>query len=495
MALAKFRAATQNLVMKRMIALLAASLLASPARAEPPMPPEFAALAAKLLPSVVSVASTDPVTDNSSATPDDGGNDDNGGADGSADKPAKTPNPIRADEISGSVLPPPKAEEALGSGFVIDPAGYIVTNNHVIDGASSVSVTFQDGTILPATVVGRDRRGDLAVLKVNAGYLLPAVKFGDSSKLRVGDWVLAIGNPYGLAGSTSAGIVSALHRNIGEDKYDDFIQTDATINRGNSGGPLFDVNGDVIGVDSAIYSPSGGSVGIGFAIPSAMVQPIAESLKTTGDIKRGWLGVSTQEVTPQIQQLLGLPGTQGALIGGVSAGGPADGKLRPGDVLVSLNGVAITDPRSLFIRTAEIPSGQTATAQFWRAGAMQSAAMTIAVPPPDEKPGTAPAAPAAPAENIGAIGMAVAATADASGAQVLSVTHGGPAAKAGVVADDVVQAVGAAPISTPDDLTAAVKSLRDARQPVAALLISGDDAAGNDDGPRWVAMTMQAGSH
>jgi serine protease Do/2-alkenal reductase len=480
--------------MKRIFAVAAATLFASPAWAEPPMPPEFAALAAKLLPSVVSVASTDPVTDSPNASPDDGGND-NGGGDGSADKPALTPNPTRADQISGSVLPPPKAEEALGSGFVIDPAGYIVTNNHVIDGASSVSVTFQDGTILPATVVGRDRRGDLAVLKVDAGYPLPAVKFGDSSKLRVGDWVLAIGNPYGLAGSTSAGIVSALHRNIGEDKYDDFIQTDATINRGNSGGPLFDENGDVIGVDSAIYSPSGGSVGIGFAIPSAMVQPIAESLKTTGDIKRGWLGVSSQDVTPQIQHLLGLPDTQGALIGGVSPGSPADGKLRPGDVLVSLNGVPITDPRSLFIRTAEIPSGQTATAQFWRGGAQQSVAMTIAVPPPDEKPGTAPAAPTAPAQNIGAIGMAVAATGDNSGAQVLSVTHNGPAAKAGVVVDDVVQAVGADSVSTPNDLTAAVKSLRAAGQPVASLLVSGDDATGNDNGPRWVAMTMQAGSH
>jgi serine protease Do/2-alkenal reductase len=456
---------------------------ATAAHAEAPMPPAFADLAAKLLPSVVSVASTDPVTDNGQ------GGQDNGDNDGS--KATGGLKPTRAgDPTSGSVLPPPKAKEALGSGFVIDPAGYIVTNNHVIDGATSVTVTFQDGTILPAQVVGRDRRGDLAVLKVAAGHPLPAVQFGDSTKLRVGDWVLAIGNPYGLAGSTSAGIVSALHRNIGEDKYDDFIQTDATINRGNSGGPLFDVTGHVIGVDSAIYSPSGGSVGIGFAIPSAMVQPIAESLKTTGDIKRGWLGVSTQDVTPDIQKLLALPDTSGALIGGVAKGSPADGTLKPGDVLVALNGVAITDPRSLFIRTAEIPSGQTAHAKFWRDGTVQTAALTIAVAPPDAQPKTVQAA-AVENVTLGAIGMAVAATGDQSGAQVLSVVQNGPAAKAGVVADDVIQAVGAQSVTSAADLRDALKEISGSGQGIASLLVSGDDADGEDPGPRWLAVTVK----
>jgi serine protease Do/2-alkenal reductase len=451
------------------------------ARAEPPLPPAFADLAARLLPSVVSIASTDPVAD--TASTDDPANGD--GNEGSKATGGLPPGPA-ADTTSGSVIPPPKAEEALGSGFVIDPAGYIVTNNHVIDGAVSVTVTFQDGTILPAQVVGRDRRGDLAVLKVDAGHPLPAVQFGDSSKLRVGDWVLAIGNPYGLAGSTSAGIVSALHRDIGEDKYDDFIQTDATINRGNSGGPLFDVTGHVIGVDSAIYSPSGGSVGIGFAIPSAMVQPIAESLKSTGDIKRGWLGVSTQDVTPQIQQLLGLPDSNGALIGGVARNSPADGVLRPGDVLVALNGVPITDPRSLFIRTAQIPAGQTATARLWRGGAEQSAAMIVAVAPPDQKPG-AVTPEVTPHLNLAGIGMAVAAAGN-GGAQILSVDRNGPAAGAGLVADDVVQAVGARGISSGTDLQDALKTLTAAGQTVAALLVSGDTPDGDDPGPRWLVL-------
>ncbi len=235
------------------------------------MPPSLADLAAKVLPAVVSIASTDPVTNNNS-----GGGDDNGG-DGSAYHPSDD---STAD--TGTVIPPPKAVEALGSGFVFDPAGYIITNNHVIDGASSVTVTFQDGTILPATIIGRDKAADLAVLKVDAGHKLPFLTFGDSGKMRVGDWVMAIGNPFGLPGSTSAGIVSALNRNINSGNYDDFIQTDATINRGNSGGPLFDMDGDVIGVNSAIYSPSGASDGIGFAIPSAMVAPVAQALKTNG---------------------------------------------------------------------------------------------------------------------------------------------------------------------------------------------------------------------
>jgi serine protease Do/2-alkenal reductase len=461
---------------------LAGLAAASTARASPPMPPAFADLAAKLLPSVVSVASTDPVTDNGDGQ-DDG--DDDGSKAAGGLKPSGA-----ADTTSGSVLPPPKAEEALGAGFVIDPAGYIVTNNHVIDGATSVTVTFQDGTILPAQVVGRDKRGDLAVLKVDAGHPLPAVQFGDSTKLRVGDWVLAIGNPYGLAGSTSAGIVSALHRNIGEDKYDDFIQTDATINRGNSGGPLFDVTGHVIGVDSAIYSPSGGSVGIGFAIPSAMVQPITESLKTTGDIKRGWLGVSSQDVTPEIQKLLSLPDTSGALIGGVAKAGPADGVLKPGDVLVALNGVPITDPRSLFIRTAEIPAGQTATAILWRDGSKQTASLTVQVPPPEQKPETAK--PVATANmTIGVVGIAVSATFDQDGAQVLSVDQNGPAAKAGVVADDVIQAVGAQTVTSADDLRDSLKTISGSPQKVAALLVSGDDSAGDDPGPRWLAVAVK----
>jgi serine protease Do/2-alkenal reductase len=390
-----------------------------------------------------------------------------GGAAANPNQPPGGIRPTQAGNVAGastsSVIPPPKAEEALGAGFIFDSAGYIATNNHVIDGATTVTVTLNDGTILPATIVGQDKRGDLAVLKVDAGHKLP-----------------------GLDQSSSAGIVSALHRDIGEDKYDDFIQTDATINRGNSGGPLFDINGHVIGIDSAIYSPSGGSVGIGFAIPSAMVQPVVESLKATGAIKRGWLGVSSQDVTPEIQKLLKLPTTSGALIGGIMEGGPSVDKLQPGDVLVSLNGVPITNPRSLMIRTAQILSGQTAEASFWRDGTLHQADITIAVPPPDKPPGVAPPPAVQPNIDLASIGVAISPAPSANGLTVIAVTAGGPAAKAGLVADNTISAVGAEPISSAGALRDQLNDLANSHQKVAVLLVSGDDAGGDDPGPRWV---------
>jgi serine protease Do/2-alkenal reductase len=468
--------------MKLILSAAAFLLIATGAGAEP-MPPAFADLAARVAPAVVSVASTDPVSD-------DGDNGDQSNQDNSGPEQNKATGGLKAapaaDPTSGSVIPPPKAQEALGSGFVIDPSGFIVTNAHVINGATAVTVTFQDGTILPATVVGTDKAGDLAVLKVDAGKKLPALSFGDSSKLRVGDWVMAIGNPYGLAGSTSAGIVSALHRDIGENKFDDFIQTDATINRGNSGGPLFNLAGQVIGVNSAIYSPSGGSVGIGFAIPAAMVQPVAASLEANGSVTRGWLGLATEDVTPGVQALLGLPKPEGALIGGIAANGPAKNILHPGDVLVVLNDAPISNPRSLMIRTAEIPAGQTATAKFYRGGALQTASFTVAAPPPDEKPGTAPAATP---ENLdlAAIGLTISADAPA---QIVSVTPKGPAANSGIAVDDIITAIGTRTIATGDDLKQSLKTLE---APIATLLVNGDDATGTDPGPRWVA--LRVGTH
>jgi serine protease Do/2-alkenal reductase len=477
--------------MKILFKSLAALLLVvgGTARAQP-MPPALADLAARVLPSVVSVASTDPVSDDSdSGSGDDDGQDNSGPDDQGSFRPDRASDTTNA---AGTVLPPPKAEEALGSGFIFDPAGYILTNNHVIAGASSVSVTFQDGTILPATVVGRDKDGDLAVLKVDAGHPLPALKFGDSAKLRVGDWVLAIGNPFGLAGSASAGIVSALHRNIDEDKYDDFIQTDATINRGNSGGPLFDLTGHVIGVNAAIYSPSGGSVGIGFAIPSDMAEPVAAALVRTGSFERGWLGIATQEVTPAIAGLLGLPSANGALIGGTSANGPAAGKLQPGDVLVSLGHGDVDDPRTLMIRTAEIPVGQATDATFWRDGRLQDVTLTVAAPPPKLDDTEAPAPVPAP-NNLALpdLGIAVAGVATETGITVVAVTPKGGGAAAGLVADNVIEQLDGAPVGTPDDLRNAVNHLVAAHQPVAVLLVSGDAADGSDPGPRWVPVSLK----
>ncbi len=456
--------------------LLSATLLLAgfAAHAAPPTPPPLADLATKVMPAVVSIASTDPVPNAPS--------DDSGG--GSAYHPsADTP-------TAGSVLPPPRAEEALGSGFIFDPAGYVLTNNHVIDGAASITVTMQDGTILPATLIGRDKLADLAVLKVDAGHPLPYVSFGDSGKLRVGDWVLAIGNPFGLPGSTSAGIVSALDRNINENPFDDFIQTDAAINRGNSGGPLFDMSGHVIGVNAAIYSPSGGSIGIGFAIPSSMVVPVANALKASGSMTRGWLGVATQEVTPAIQKLLALPGTDGALVGGVAADGPAAGKLQPGDVLVSLAGVPVKTPRALLIRTAEIPAGQSAVAQFWRDGSERETTITLAVPPAEPND-TLPAAPLPPAAvDVQPLGLAVAAKPALAGIAVTAVTGNGPAAKAGIVAGDVIEQISGQTVANVGALQGQLRALGTAATPIATLLVSGDAADGSNPGPRWVPVAI-----
>jgi serine protease Do len=468
--------------MRKSTCLLSAPLLLAgfAAHAAPPEPPALADLAAKVMPAVVSIASTDPVNDVQGGTLGGGSGNGSGGAyTPSGDTPT-----------AGSVLPPPRAEEALGSGFIFDPSGYVLTNNHVIDGAASITVTLQDGTILPATLIGRDTAADLAVLKIDAGHKLPFVTFGNSDKLRVADWVLAIGNPFGLPGSTSAGIVSAMNRDINEGAYDDFIQTDAAINRGNSGGPLFNLQGQVIGVDSAIYSPSGGSIGIGFAIPSAMAMPVAYELKDTGSMTRGWLGVDTQEVTTQIQQLLGLPNSSGALVGGIAGNGPAAGKLQAGDVLVSLAGVPVANPRALLIRTAEIPAGQSAVAQFWRNGTKRQATLTLTVPPAqtaDTLPSTQVPPPPVDATSLG---LTVAAHPTPAGVSITAVAGDGPAAQAGIVAGDVIEEVSGQTVTTVGALQSQLQVLRTGDTKVATLLVSGDVADGSDPGPRWVPVPI-----
>ncbi len=236
--------------------------------------------------------------------------------------------------------------QSLGSGFIIDASGLVVTNNHVIDGADEITVTLQDNTSLKAKVLGRDETGDIALLQVKPDKPLPAVQFGDSDTSRVGDWVLAIGNPFGLGGTVTAGIVSARGRDIRQGPYDDFIQTDAAINRGNSGGPLFNMDGQVIGMNTAIYSPSGGSIGIGFSIPSNMVKTVVAQLKDFGHPRRGWLGVRIQQVTPDIAESLGLKDASGAMVAGVNDGGPADkAKIHNGDIILKFNGQDVKEMR------------------------------------------------------------------------------------------------------------------------------------------------------
>src|ERR1700744_4959353 len=273
-------------------------------------PDSFADLADKLLPTVVSVATSQTLKQTNPQ----------------AGMPNIPPGSPLADLFKDFLAPQkaaPRHVTSLGTGFIIDTSGLIVTNNHVIEDAEHITATLNDGTVLPAKLIGRDEKTDLALLKVTSKKPLPVAKFGDSDQARVGEWVIAIGNPFGLGSTVTAGIVSARNRDINAGPYDEFIQTDAPINRGNSGGPLFNMDGNVIGVNSQIYSPSGGSVGIGFSIPSNLVREVVGQLRQFVEARRGWIGVRIQEVTPEIKDGLGLHTTQGALVADVTKGGPA----------------------------------------------------------------------------------------------------------------------------------------------------------------------------
>lgn len=271
-------------------------------------------------------------------------------------------------EQQGQTFSEPR-QRALGSGFIIDPAGYIVTNNHVIDGAQEVSVTLSDGSEHRARMIGRDEKTDVALIKIDAGHDLPYVAFGNSDEAREGDWVLAVGNPYGLGGTVTAGIISAHGRNINEGPYDDFLQIDAPINPGNSGGPLFNQSGQVVGIDTAIYSPSGGSVGIGFAIPANVAKSVVSQLRKNGSVARGWLGISMQSLTPSLAKAVGLTDAKGVLVDEVTPNSPAVAAgLRQGDVIMAFNGRSVRNARDLALAVAETPAGERATVSIWRDG-------------------------------------------------------------------------------------------------------------------------------
>ena len=275
---------------------------------------------------------------------------------------------------------------SLGSGFVIDPAGYIVTNNHVIEGASEIVVNFANGSKLTAKLVGTDTKTDIALLKVEPAKPLTAVKWGDSRKMRIGDWVMAIGNPFGLGGSVSVGIVSARNRNLNAGPYDNFLQTDAAINRGNSGGPLFNMYGEVVGINTAIYSPSGGgSVGIGFAVPTELASHVVSQLKEFGDVHRGWLGVRIQPVTEDMIADLKLETPRGALISGVVKGGPVEkGPILSGDVIVKFNGQDILEMRDLPRIVAESPIDKPLDVVVIRKGEQKMLKVTLARQPAED---------------------------------------------------------------------------------------------------------------
>jgi serine protease Do len=353
---------------------------------------------------------------------------------------------------------PKRFGEALGSGFFVSADGYAVTNNHVVDKAKTVSITTDDGKTYTAKVIGTDPKTDVALIKVEGHGDFPYVKLADSSP-RIGDWVLAVGNPFGLGGTVTAGIVSARGRDIGAGPYDDFLQIDAPVNRGNSGGPTFDLSGNVVGVNTAIYSPSGGSVGIAFAIPSQTVESVVEQLKATGSVTRGYIGVQIQPVTGDIADGLGLKEAKGALVASIAGDSPA-GKagLKSGDVIMSVNGHSVADARELSRDIAGLKPGDKAALSVWRDGDTKTIDVAIAKYP-NEK--VAFSASGDEATNVGSkLGLTLAPASElgrgVKGVAITKVDPGSPAADKGLQPGDVITLAGGKSVSTPDEVKKAV---------------------------------------
>ncbi len=472
--------------------LVALAVFATPVAAQAKAAPEsFADLAAKLLPSVVNISTTQTLEGR-----------------GGVEMPQLPPGSPFEEffrEFFERNRPHQRQRKvtSLGSGFIVDAAGFIVTNNHVIQDADEITVALQDDTRLKAEVVGRDPKTDVAVLKVKPTSKLRAVRFGDSDKARVGDWVVAIGNPFGLGGSVTAGIISARNRDINSGPYDDYIQTDASINRGNSGGPLFNLDGEVIGIATAIFSPSGGSVGIGFAIPSATAHPVIQQLIQNGQVRRGWLGVHIQAVTEEIAETLGLKQAKGALVASVIKDGPAEkGDIKAGDVILRFDGTQVPEMRKLPRIVAATDVNKTVDVVIWRNSEKMILSVTVGELEEREakvasrsrggkKAGKA-------AEKIDALGLTVTEVTtelrerysldkDAKGVVVTAVDEGGAAAEKGIRPGDVIAEISQEEIVTPADIMARIKEARKSGRKSVLLLVEGQG------GLRFVAVRIAAG--
>ncbi|HLO78843.1 MAG TPA: DegQ family serine endoprotease [Magnetospirillum sp.] len=393
----------------------------------------------------------------------------------------------------------PRRATSLGSGFIIDPAGLVVTNNHVISDADEITVTLHDDSVYTATVVGRDTKTDLALLRIDPGKKqLVAVGFGNSDASRVGDWVLAIGNPFGLGGTVTAGIVSARARDINAGPYDDFLQTDASINRGNSGGPMFNMAGEVIGINTAIFSPSGGSIGIGFAIPSSLAKPVVEDLKKFGKTRRGWLGVRIQSLDQELAESMGLSESRGALVALVNDGSPAaKAGIKAGDVILKFDGKDVTEMRKLPRIVAETPINKSVPVEVWRDG--KRLALNVAVgemldePAEPAKPQEKPQANAG-GQAVPGTGLSVATLTpqlrekfgldeETVGVVVIDVKDGAAAEK-GMKAGDVVTEAAHKPVRAPADLIKLVEQARSSGQKFLLLRVETTQA------PRYVALPL-----
>lgn len=470
----------------------------SPARKQQVMPESFADLVEQVSPAVVNITTTSTV-----ATPMAGGPQLPPGSPFSdlfrefgfpgfpQDQDGDSPQPFGRNA-------PEQRSNALGSGFVVSPDGLIVTNNHVIDGADQIEIEFFSGKTLPAKVVGKDDKTDIAVLKVESKDPLPFVKFGDSDKARVGDWVLALGNPLGQGFSATTGIVSARNRAL-SGTYDDFIQTDASINRGNSGGPLFNMDGEVIGVNTAILSPNGGSIGIGFSMASNVVSKVVEQLEQFGETRRGWLGVKIQPVTQDIADSLGLADAKGAMVTDVPTGPAADAGMKAGDVITSFAGGDVKDPRDLVRRVADAPVGEAVDVVVQRGGKPVDLKITLgrrelaegsggtpgASDSGDSKPSTSQLMGMTVTPMTPEIAAEIGVSGDTQGLVVQEVAPEGAAADKGLTPGDIITEAGQQPVTSLADLQSRISEARDAGRKSILMLVR---RAGE---PRFVALPVE----
>ena len=387
---------------------------------------------------------------------------------------------------------------SLGSGFVIDPDGTVVTNNHVIEGADDIEVIFADGSKLKAELVGADTKTDLAVLKVNPPAPLKAVPFGDSETMRIGDWVMAIGNPFGLGGSVTVGIISARGRDIQSGPYDNFIQTDAAINRGNSGGPLFNMKGEVIGINTAIISPSGGSIGIGFAVPTEMAVSVIDQLREFGETRRGWLGVRIQDVTEDMAEALGLASTEGAMVSDVPEGPAMEAGMKAGDVIVSFDGREVQDTRQLVRIVGNTEVGKSVRVVVNRNGTTETLKVTLGRREEAERtyPASQEMTPDEPAESE-LMGLTLSPLtqelrdemglqSSATGLAVTGVDETSEAFEKGLRAGDIITEAGQAEVLSISELETKIEEAKEAgRKSILLLVRRGGD-------PRFVALSLDA---
>ncbi|NQV85069.1 MAG: DegQ family serine endoprotease [Rhodospirillales bacterium] len=484
----------KSLTAPALMAFLMVALMAAPGTVNAKGAPEsFADLAEKLLPSVVNISTTQVIEGRSGM-----------------ELPKLPPGSPFEDffkEFFDRNQQEQKSRKAtsLGSGFIFGDGNYVVTNNHVIQDADEITVILHDNTRLIAELIGRDPKTDLAVLKVKPETALKGVTFGDSSKSRVGDWVVAIGNPFGLGGTVTAGIISARGRDINSGPYDDFIQTDASINRGNSGGPMFNLKGGVIGINTAIFSPSGGSVGIGFAIPSSVAEPVIKQLIKHGQVRRGWLGVHIQAVTDEIAETLGLTESTGALVANVIPEGPAEkAKIRPGDVILEFNNQKVDKMRSLPRIVADTEVGKSVPLKIWRNS--EQITLSATIEELDDATTKTAAKGDSPKNNekkskvrtVKALGLKLSSLnaalkekfsldKDTKGVVVVGVDEKGPAAEKGIRPGDLIVEISQQEASSPDVIEAKVKEAKKAGRKSVLMLLEGQS------GLRFVAIRITKG--